>query len=175
MWCSVYDKDNLRHFTRECSQVYQTSETTVKTWTSIDLDGVEYDDKCPYFDSCTLTLDAGKCKFNDLRFTFIGHVGRVVNYDTSVNPPIVSVTFNDGRTWYNFEDTMVKLETKSMYGKNKCDNSGTFRHFMFLFIYYICVELWWVLRTPNQYLVQKRKGFNVTFPMCTFDTTNNRW
>jgi len=116
MWCSVYDKDNMRHFTRECSPIYQRDSSKIRSWTSADLDGIEYDGKCPYYESCTLTLDAGKCKYEDLRFTFEGYVGRVVNYDTSQNPPIVSVTFNDGRTSYDFEEGMVKLERKSMYG-----------------------------------------------------------
>lgn len=173
MWCSVYDKENLRHFTRECSAVYQRSEAIAKSWTSKDLDGIEYDDKCPYFDSCVVTLDAGKCKFDDLRFTFQGFVGRVVDYDTSVTPPIVSVTFNDGRTWYNFEEPMVKLEKKSMYGEVLMNSV------IVLLIavnnFHLFVELWWVLRTPNQFLVQKRKGFNVTYPACTYDTVNNRY
>ncbi len=66
-----------------------------------------------------MTLDAGKCKKEDLRFTFIGRVGRVVKYDTSKDPPIVSVTFNDGRTSYDFDETWIKMEyTKSMYGKD---------------------------------------------------------
>lgn len=37
------------------------------------------------------------------------------------------------------------------------------------------VELWWVLRTPSEFIVQKRKGFAVTNPGCTFDTANNRY
>ena len=37
------------------------------------------------------------------------------------------------------------------------------------------VEIWWVVRSPTHYTVQKRKGFNVTSPKCTFDTTNNRY
>lgn len=166
MWCSVYDRFNLRHYTRECSPVYQrvlpdneqttlgSSGTTLafsKTWTSQDLDGTEYDGKCPYFESCATTLDAGKCKGGDRQFTFGGHVGRVVKYDTSQNPPIVHVTFNDGRTSYQFEEPMVRLERKSMY------------------------EMWWVLRTENEFIVQKRKGFNVTNPACSYDTTNDRY
>jgi hypothetical protein len=31
-----------------------------------------------------------------------------------------------------------------------------------------------VVRSPSEFTVQKRKGFNVTEPQCTFDTTHNR-
>ena len=166
MWCSVYDRYNLRHYTRECSPVYQRvlpdNEQAIsngegstlgfdKSWTSQDLDGTEYDGKCPYFESCTTTLDAGKCKGGDRQFTFGGYVGRVVKYDMTQNPPIVHVTFNDGRTSYQFEEPMVRLERKSMY------------------------EIWWVLRTENEFIVQKRKGFNVTNPGCSYDTTNDKY
>ena len=36
-------------------------------------------------------------------------------------------------------------------------------------------EIWWTLRTPSELVVQKRKGFNVTEPLCSFDTVNNRY
>lgn len=38
----------------------------------------------------------------------------------------------------------------------------------------ICEEIWWVLRTAGNRIVQKRKGFNVTAPQCTFDEKSNR-
>lgn len=31
------------------------------------------------------------------------------------------------------------------------------------------------MRSKSWSTVQKRKGFNVTYPACTFDTTNNRY
>ena len=37
------------------------------------------------------------------------------------------------------------------------------------------VELWWVMRTPSQFTVLKRKGFSVSNPQCTFDSNNNRY
>jgi hypothetical protein len=37
------------------------------------------------------------------------------------------------------------------------------------------VELWWVLRTPSEYTVLKRKGFAVSSPECTFDSANNKY
>ena len=178
MWCSVFDQHNLRHYTRECSQVYQRIVDPVpiiQSWTSTDLDGREYGDKCPYFDSCAITLDAGKCWPTDQKFTFIGEVGRVVNYDASQDPPIVSVTFNDGRTSYDFDRNFVKLERKSMYGKSGRTSSPSLcKNYFVINFCDVMIELWWVLRTPNQFLIQKRKGFNVTEPACSYDTTNDR-
>ncbi len=100
-----------------------------------------------------MTLDLGKCQSSDLRFTFRGRVGLVTALDNAAEIPTVDVTFNEGRTSYNFFQSQVKLETtpRSMY------------------------EIWWVVRSPSQFTVQKRKGFNVTEPQCTFDTTHNRY
>lgn len=81
----------------------------------------------------------------------MGRVGRVVGYDPTPITPVVTVTFNDGRTAYDIEEDDLNLEyTKSMY------------------------EIWWVKRTRSEFIVEKRKGFNVTYPTCTFDTTNDR-
>ena len=44
--------------------------------------------------------------------------------------------------------------------------------YLYLSLY---IELWWVLRTPSKYVVQKRKGFSVSTPPCTFDAANNRY
>jgi hypothetical protein len=137
MWCSAYDEENRRHYTRACGPVFQTNSfdddslsKKVRSWTSIDLEGFEYDGKCPYYDSCSLTLDNGLCKFSDYVFSFEGYVGRVVNVDTSQQPNIVSVTFNDGRTSYNFLITMLKLEPKSMYGTYYGDSHlSTYNYF----------------------------------------------
>ena len=67
--------------------------------------------------------------------------------------PKVMVTFNNGRTSYEFEQQHVKLETasKTQY------------------------EVWWVVRTPSEFVVQKKKPFSVTSPTCTFDTDFNRY
>eukprot|EP01034_Spumella_vulgaris_P038119 gene38119-47042_t len=58
--------------------------------------------------------------------------------------PTVDVTFNNKRTSYTFYQSDVKLETtkKSMY------------------------EIWWVVRSKVARTVMKRKGFNVTNPLC---------
>lgn len=73
------------------------------------------------FRSCGLTLDKGKCRKGDLRFTFQGSVGIVTALDNTNVIPQVFVTFNNGRTSYKFSQSMVNLETypKSMYGESK--------------------------------------------------------
>ena len=49
MMCSVYDPDDRRHYTRQCTAVVKTSPERSRSWASIDL-GKEYDGACPYFD-----------------------------------------------------------------------------------------------------------------------------
>ena len=49
MMCSVYDPNDRRHYTRQCTAVVKTSPERSRSWTSIDL-GMEYDGECPYFD-----------------------------------------------------------------------------------------------------------------------------
>ena len=152
MLCSAWERLDMRHYTRPCLAVDQSDPNVWRTWTSNDLDGKEYDGQCPYFDSCALTLDGGKCKGEDLVYTFGGRVGRVTYVDDVSLIPKVRVTFNDGRTSYLFNKDQVEKEYKlSMY------------------------EMWWTLRTKSELVVQKRKGFNVTEPKCTFDIVNNRY
>lgn len=118
MMCSVYDVKDRRAYARKCLSVNETDPNRDRSWTSIDLDA-EYDQRCPYYDSCGLTLDLGKCRLNDLRFTFIGQVGIVTAVDNIAVIPQVWVSFNEGRTSYQFSQVDVELETrsKSMYGK----------------------------------------------------------
>jgi hypothetical protein len=147
MMCSVYDVRDRRHYTRNCTAVYKSDAKRDRSWTSIDLDS-EYDGICPYYESCGKTLDMGKCRYDDVRFTFVGRVGVVTAVDDSAIIPQVWVSFNYGRTSYQFDQSDVEIETrsKSMY------------------------EIWWVVRSKSWYTVQKRKAFNVTSPPCTFDT-----
>lgn len=72
-----------------------------------------------HFCSCAITLDLGKCKDVNLRFTFRGRVGLVTALDNEATIPTVMVSFNEGRTSYQFEQQHIKLETtpKSMYGE----------------------------------------------------------
>jgi hypothetical protein len=99
-----------------------------------------------------VTYDNHLCKGDDRPLTFRGRVGKVVKLDNRAAIPQVWVTFNDGRSNYQFAQEQVKLETyKSMY------------------------ELWWVVRSKSGFTVQKKKGFNITEPICTFDSVNNRY
>jgi hypothetical protein len=150
--CAVQDKDSGRYFTRACRDVYNVTETT---YSSEDLIG-EYEEICPYFNQCGLA-GRGGCASDgagsqDLNFTFVGRVGRVTAYDSTPITPVVSVTFNNGRSSYVFQEDTLKLEY---------DKSG--------------YEIWWVQRTRSNFIVQKRKGFNVTSPKCTFDHVNDRY
>jgi hypothetical protein len=74
----------------------------------------------PFSYSCAKTLDQGKCKKADLRFTFQGRVGLITSIDDAAEIPKVTVSFNEGRTSYEFDQSDVKLETtpRSMYGKS---------------------------------------------------------
>jgi hypothetical protein len=160
MMCSTYDFHDERHYIRPCLNVSKRILNSDKvfvptdlpnTWSSDDIDGWEYNDVCPYFQSCALSTNA-QCRFEDLYLSFIGKVGRVTSVDDRAAIPQVMVTFNDGRTSYQFSKEMVQLElTKSMY------------------------EIWWVVRSKSEFTVQKKKSFNITEPRCTFDSTNNRY
>lgn len=158
--CAVQDKDSGRYYTRECREltaVYVPEDDNGQTlYGSDDLIG-QYTDVCPYFDTCAKAPRNGKCAsdstsgLSDNPFSFVGYVGRVVDYDDTPITPVVYVTFNNGRTSYGIEEDTLKLEyRKSGY------------------------EIWWVQRTRSKFSVQKRKGFNVTYPTCTFDTVNDR-
>jgi len=64
-------------------------------------------------------MDLGKCGKTDQRFTFIGRVGVVTKLDNLQVVPTAWVSFNNGRTSYEFNQKHVKLETTpiSMYGE----------------------------------------------------------
>jgi hypothetical protein len=149
--CSVYDVSNRRHYTRNCTDVYKSLAKVARSYTSPEMEGL-YDGVCPYYSNCALTLDSGKCRLSDNRFTFIGQVGIVTAVDNDATIPKVWVTFNNNRTSYEFSQEDVQLETrsKSQY------------------------EIWWVVRSPSYRTVHKKKAFNITSPSCTFDLTNNR-
>lgn len=148
MLCSVFDPANQWEFTRNCSALVLDAAT--QSYSSQDLAGT-YPDVCPYFANCGLIGNSTQSCGSDSEFTFIGRVGRVVAVDDAVDPPTVAVTFNDGRTAYTFLQSHVQLEKSlSMY------------------------EMWWVQRSRSGFTVQKRKGFNVTYPPCTFDMIHQR-
>lgn len=153
--CSVYDQTDQMFFTRPClplQNITFTKKDYFWAFKSNDTFGITYKDVCPYFGNCGVLREGYFCDPRDSDFNFIGRVGRVTDIDATPKVPLVRVTFNDGRTSYVFEETDLKLETHlSMY------------------------ELWWVQRTRSEFIVQRRKGFNVTNPVCTFDLINNRY
>ena len=170
MMYSDYDEYNQRNYLREAKEVWANDTsgplrlgTNAKTgallygsnfvkYGSRDLNGWDYDGVCPYYKGCAITTDNGLCKGGDVPYHFIGKIGIVTSIDTKSLIPTVRVSFNAGRTDYQFLLSDVKLEVyKSMY------------------------EIWWVVKTPVENVVQKRKGFNVTNPTCTLDTTNQRY
>lgn len=163
LMCSVLDPNTKRAYTRPC---LETKNITKTKWGSLDMDvsgrsSSGFVSKCPYYSSCVLTSNAPdfaniglannkECGRNS-HFNFIGLIGRVTKIDKSFFIPVLTVTFNDGRTEYEFPQDVLKLEyVRSMY------------------------ELWWVQRTKSEFIVQSRKGFNITSPVCSFDLVNDR-
>ena len=73
-----------------------------------------------YFISCTKTLDSGKCRLGDVRYTFIGRVGIITRLDNTQVIPQAWVSFNNGRTSYQFsqEDLTLDVRTRSSYGND---------------------------------------------------------
>lgn len=47
--CSVYDKDNRRAYTRNCTKVFRKDENAKNSYTSSDLQG-HYESVCPYYE-----------------------------------------------------------------------------------------------------------------------------
>jgi len=65
---------------------------------------------------------------------------------------LYDVTFNNGRTFYQFKIKDLELvEPKYNY------------------------ELWFVQRTPYDFVVQQRKPFLVVSPKCTYDGINDQY
>jgi hypothetical protein len=168
-----YDDVALRRYVRQPAELYYMNDTVY----SSDLDGAAYPSVCPYFSTCALS-SSGTCDGNDYPFTFTGRVGIITNIVASDTKPSAWVTFNGGRTAYQFlqEDLQLEYRQRSMYGS-----------FMFisiiinfikwkfsLYVLECLIEVWWVVRNRSRRNLQKRKGFNVTSPDCTFDVTNNR-
>lgn len=113
---------------------------------------------CPY--EC---ID-GKCP-RDVYFSFIGQVGKItcvpteeaacITYDGDKfedDSVYYLVSFNDGRTSYPFRSTDLQLH-RSVHN----------------------YQLWWVQRTRSNFIIQKKKGFKVAHPTCTFDAVNDRY
>jgi hypothetical protein len=126
------------------------------------LDGT-YTAQCPLgaaFQSCGLSASGAssrsdsstdRCRGNDMAFNFWDKIGKVVRVPDEDNI-YYTVTFNDGRTVYDFHAHELKLQKQhSNY------------------------ELWFVHRNRYERVVQYRKDFKVIWPPCTFDVKNNRY
>lgn len=107
-------------------------------FSSKDLSG-EYDEICPFGgDFKTCGVMNGKCSGDDSAYSFIGEVGSVVYFSTKGR---VGVTFNNGRTVYEFLEYQLKIiEPHNNY------------------------ELWFVQKNRFETIVQKKKRFQVTWP-----------
>lgn len=115
----MYDSVIRRTYVDNCADVYYDATLKDFKYTSDHLQG-DYNGICPYFSSCSLSDDT-KCKFSDLKFTFVGQVGLITDLDNEADIPQAWVTFNNGRTSYQFsqEDLILETRTQSMYGKFK--------------------------------------------------------
>jgi hypothetical protein len=115
MMCSVADPKTGRTYTRKCKEVVNVTKT-LYGGEDIDNEGTApagFTDVCPYFDNCVLTKNAvdsnnrgshlnTECGRNN-PYHFIGLLGRVIAIDTAPFIPVLTVTFNDGRTSYEIE------------------------------------------------------------------------
>ncbi|GMH70652.1 hypothetical protein TL16_g05462 [Triparma laevis f. inornata] len=142
----------MRFYSEPCALANYSK--TENTWSSDDLGG-NYPGKCEYFDSCgMLTGNQKYCASADDEFTFAGYIGKVVEIPVNLDDPdgIYKVTFNDGRTVYNFLLADLELmEPKYNY------------------------EIWFVQRTPYDFVIQQRKPLKVINPKCTYDIVNQRY
>mmetsp|Transcript_4353 Transcript_4353/g.8775 ORF Transcript_4353/g.8775 Transcript_4353/m.8775 type:complete len:612 (+) Transcript_4353:175-2010(+) len=145
----------MRYYSTPCAHVNRTgNETTGFSWTSPDL-ASSYKEKCEYFPTCG-KRDAGQtvCIGADDDFTFAGYIGKVVSIPDNLDDPngIYTVTFNDGRTTYNFLLSDIEMQEPDYN-----------------------YELWFVQRTPYDLVIQQRKPFKVISPKCTYDIVNQRY
>jgi hypothetical protein len=121
---------------------------------SDQLEGI-YQNRCPLglaFQSCAMTTHG--CLGGDSFYTFSGETGKVYSIVQSVDPKmnLYNVSFNDGRTMYEFPQYMLELQ-------NPISN----------------YELWFVQRNRLEKILQKRKGFRVQWPNCTFDLQSDQY
>jgi len=137
-------------YAKECEEV---KENTEGLYSSNDLHGT-YSLPCPIgeaFKGCGIISDDSDCHGDDFPFSFRNRIGKVVRLpDVADNS--YGVSFNDGRTVYGFPEYHLKIQmTPSNY------------------------ELWFVQRNRFEKILQKKKGFRVIWPLCTFDPINDRY
>lgn len=145
----------MRHYSTPCGHLNLTTHATKGYgWTSPDLKR-SYNERCSYFPSCG-KLDSGKttCVGGDDKFTFAGYIGKVTSIPANLDDPngIYTVTFNDGRTSYNFLLSDLEMQEPDYN-----------------------YELWYVQRTLYDLVIQQRKPFKVISPKCTYDVVNQRY
>ena len=118
------------------------------------LEGI-YTEPCPFgpaFQSCTGSHHG--CLGNDSPFTFTGEIGKVLSISQRSDPKqtLYRVTFNNGRTSYDFPQYMLEIQKPIAN-----------------------YELWFVQRNRFEKILQKRKGFLVQGPTCTFDILKDQY
>lgn len=119
-------------------------------YSSFRLDG-NYTNKCPYgeaFKSCSGSRT--NCFGNDVPFSFKDRIGKVSRLPNDTNK-FYGVSFNGGPL-YDFLEHQLHIQIPpSNY------------------------ELWFVQRNRFEKVLQKRKGFQVIWPLCTFDHIHDRY
>jgi hypothetical protein len=147
---------NSLYFTEKCQAIKQNNDNgNGGFFSSDDLLG-EYHNACELgqtFDACGgIDKATFKCNNGDRIFNFRGRLGKVTRIPHSDKDTHFGVTFNDGRTEYDYIEEFLELEEpESNY------------------------ELWFVQRNRFEKILQKRKGFRVGWPECTFDPINDRY
>ena len=135
-------------YTQNCQTLHFASNGR---FTSPDLHG-EYDKMCKIgdaFQGCGGT--DGNCVGMDHKLSFRGKMGKVSRLPSKENETY-GVTFNDGRTEYAFPVHHIELQ-------------GLEANY----------ELWFVQRNRFEKILQKKKGFRVVWPRCTYDLANDQY
>lgn len=135
-------------YTENCHPLNFTSSGR---FTSPDLHG-EYETICQLgdaFQGCGGTHT--NCIGMDHKFSFRGKMGKVSRLPRKEDDTY-GVTFNDGRTEYAFPGHHLELQSlEANY------------------------ELWFVQRNRFEKILQKKKGFRVVWPRCTYDLANDQY
>ena len=129
------EENNNFKYTYKCNALSQFKNGK---FSSQDLFG-EYDQICPFGKALkACSFKNGECHEGDITYSFVGKVGRV-QYVSAEGK--VGVTFNDGRTVYEFSQYQLSLKQPE----------GNF-------------ELWFVQRNRFERIIQKKKTFRVRWP-----------
>jgi len=147
-------KEQGRFYTYPCRPVIPQTTRTNTWYTSPDLAGI-YPAACPLgelFRACALKPPSETfCRGSDDARGFRDEVGKVAGIPKTPNGTY-NITFNDGRTTYNFRRSEFELiKPDSNY------------------------ELWWVQRRGRERKVRYKKSFRVIHPKCTFDTAEDQY